>query len=417
MLEAGPHRPDVSGAVFALVAAGGTAGHILPALAVAEALVERGHQTSSIHFVGSRRGLDSALVPQAGFGLTTLPGRGVPRGHKPADLARAAAAIGSLGAATLAAMALVVRLRPRVVLSAGGYASVPCSIAAALLGVPVVLVNVDSVPGAASRVVASIAKVSAVAFKDTNLPRAVLTGAPLRSSIARVAESARVETTRKASKLEARVALGLPLDIPVLLAFGGSLGAGRINRAIAEMVSSFWDVSLPLAVWHVVGGRDWPGWTAALGHVRSGIFYRAVEYEDRMSMAYIAADLAVCRAGAMTIAELAAFGLPALLVPLPGAPGDHQNHNARALVSAGAAELLEDTQCTGRRLAEEVSSLAGDSARLGAMGAAGQSLARLGAAEHIAGLLEHFASPARSLRNKGPGSSEVRVVPGGDEPR
>jgi UDP-N-acetylglucosamine--N-acetylmuramyl-(pentapeptide) pyrophosphoryl-undecaprenol N-acetylglucosamine transferase len=364
---------------FALVCGGGTAGHLMPALAVAEALVERGHPPESIHFVGSRHGLDSEVLARSGFPAALLPGRGLVRRPSAQNLAAAA----GLAAALARAGRLVQQLSPRVALSVGGYAGLPGALAAALARVPLVVLNVDSVPGAANRLLGRLARANAVAWPSTPLPRAVVTGAPVRRAVRELSRSPQ-------SRAAARSALGLPEGRRVLGVFGGSLGSARINRATEEL-ATLWQHRRDLAVLHVVGRRDWPAASQRLGQGEGSLAYRAVEYLERMQDLYAAADLVVCRAGASTVAELAVAGVPAVLVPLPGAPGDHQAANARALAAPGAAVVVEDRDCSGTRLAELAGALLADPGRLEDMGRAAAGVGRPGAAGAVADLVERAA--------------------------
>lgn len=373
---AGPFR-----ATWAVIAGGGTAGHVLPALAVGQALVERGHDPSSIHFVGSSRGIEARLVPAAGFDVTLLPGRGIARRLTPAN---AAAAIG-IARAAVRALSLLVRHRPRVVLVVGGYASVPCALAAAALRVPMVVHEQNAVPGLANRLAARFARASASSFDGTDLPRAVTTGNPVRPEVVAIDRSAE-------GRAAAKEALGLPADRMVVAVFGGSLGARRINEA-AKGLSQAWATRADLAVYHVVGSRDWDSFGAPTQppSAEGGLVYRAVEYEERMPVLLAAADVAVCRAGGTSVAELATVGLPAVFVPLPIAPHDHQTANASALVSAGAAVLVPDPELTPERLMAEVGPLLDDGGRRRAMATAGRALARPDAADQVAALMEFHA--------------------------
>lgn len=369
---------------FAVFAGGGTAGHVLPALAVAGELVRRGHRPEAIHFVGSSRGQEARLVPQAGFGVTLLPGRGLTRRLTRQDVAAAAGLAVALGRS----FGLLARLRPSVLVSVGGYASLPPALAAGALRIPVVLLNADAVPGAANRVVGSFARAAAVAVPGTPLPRAVATGVPLRSELVTLDRS---PGGRRAARLE----LGIPPDRTVVAVFSGSLGARRVNRAAAGLARS-WAGRADLALYHVVGRRDWPevaeeGTAGGSPGEAGGLWYRAVPYEERMSVLLAAADVAVSRAGAGSIAELAAAGLPAVLVPLPGAPGDHQSANARRLADPGGAVLLADAGCTPETLRERLEELLGDPGRLAAMGAAAAAVGRPDAAAEVASLVERWA--------------------------
>ncbi|MHB1712213.1 MAG: UDP-N-acetylglucosamine--N-acetylmuramyl-(pentapeptide) pyrophosphoryl-undecaprenol N-acetylglucosamine transferase [Acidimicrobiales bacterium] len=368
---------------YALIAGGGTAGHLQPALAIAEALVLRGHRRDTIEFVGSRRGQDSELLSDQGFPYTLLPGRGIRRTMRPKAMAQNARAFAGLAVALMRATALVARRRPRIVVSVGGYAGLPASLGALAWGVPLILVNVDAVPGAANRLVARFARASAVGWAGTALPRSVVTGTPVRPEIARVGRS-------QDDRRNARRTLGLPENRLTVVAFGGSLGARRINAAV-EGLAERWSDREDRSIYHIVGRRDWTSLPCgASGTGLSGVVVR-VPYEERMAAAYAAADVVVCRAGAMTVAELAVAGVPSVLVPLPGAPGDHQTANARILESAGAALLLGDAACDGSRLEAILDGLLDDGEALGAMGRAALSIGRPDAADAGAQVVEEHA--------------------------
>lgn len=366
--------------VWALVAGGGTAGHVLPAVAAAQALVARGRPAATIHFVGSSRGLEATLVPEAGHTITLLPGRGIARRLTPDNLG----AVAGLLRAMARALVLTARRRPAVVLSVGGYASVPCAAAAIALRVPLVLHEQNAVPGLANRLAGRFARASAVSFEGTLLPRAVVTGNPVRAEVLAVDRS-------PAGRTAARHALGLASDAAVIAVFGGSLGARRINEATFGLVEA-WGDRAGVAVCHAVGARDWVG---AAGRLpvppAGGLHYEPVEYEHRMPLVYAAADVVVGRAGGTTVAELTAAGVPAVLVPFPGAPHDHQTANAMALVRAGAAVLVPDGELTAARLKHELGSLLVDPGRLAAMGEAGRGIARPDAADRVADLVERHA--------------------------
>lgn len=365
------------GGTWALIAGGGTAGHTLPGIAIARALVERGHPPASLHFVGSERGSEVRLVPAAGFTMTALPGRGIQRRLTLDNLGAALGLARALGRA----LGLVRRRRPAVVVALGGYASVACALAAVVFRVPIVVAEQNAVPGAANRLVARFARAAAVSFPGTALPRAVVTGNPVRPEILAV--------DRPRDRAVARGALGLPEGRRVLVVFGGSLGARRINVAVTGLVER-WAGRTDLAVRHVVGERDWED-DEARGEERvdpGGILYRPVRYEDDMPTTLAAADLVLARAGATTVAELAVLGLPSVLVPLPIATADHQTANARALVDRGAARLVPDGELTVDRLEVELGPLLADPGRLEAMGRAALGLGRPDAADRVAGLVE-----------------------------
>jgi UDP-N-acetylglucosamine--N-acetylmuramyl-(pentapeptide) pyrophosphoryl-undecaprenol N-acetylglucosamine transferase len=378
---------------YALVAGGGTAGHLQPALAIAEALVDLGHDRATIEFVGSERGQDASALAGRGFPVTLLPGRGIVRSLAPCDMARNVRSAGELLLAAARAVSMVGRARPRVVVAVGGYASLAGAIGALVHRVPLVLLNVDAVPGATNRLLGRFAKASAVGWEGNPLPRAVVTGTPVRTAIS---STERMPAARDAARAE----LGMPLDRQMVVVFGGSLGARQINRAV-DGLAERWGGRGDRAIYHIVGRRDWGAYAAdarveRIAHTGpdlDGLDLVRVPYEERMPLVYAAADLMVCRAGAMTVAELAAAGVPAVLVPLPGAPGDHQTANARVLEQVGAAVLLPDPECTPTGLAGVVEELLIDPDRLEAMGRAAKGLARPDAAEAGARVVEANALP------------------------
>ncbi|HMC38952.1 MAG TPA: undecaprenyldiphospho-muramoylpentapeptide beta-N-acetylglucosaminyltransferase [Acidimicrobiales bacterium] len=375
---AGPSgRP---GGTWAIIAGGGTGGHVVPAIAIATALVGRGHDPASIRFVGSRRGIETRLVPAAGFELTTLPGRGIARRLTAANVG----AVAGLVAAFVRAVVLVRRLRPAVTVSVGGYASAPAVLASVLWRVPVVVAEQNAVPGVANRLAGRFARAAAVSFEGTPLPRAVVTGNPVRPEMVSADTSA-------AGRAAARAALGLAADRSVVAVAGGSLGARRINDAVREL-AAMWAERADVCIYHVIGRRDFAAaMTAPPVLPAGGLDYRPVEFEDRMPLLFAAADVGVQRAGASTVAELAVVGLPCVLVPLPGAPGDHQTVNARRLAEAGAAVLVPDNEMDGGRLARELDRLLADTEARLRMAAAARALGRPGAADEVAALVDEVA--------------------------
>ena len=365
---------------------------MLPALAVARALAaECGDD--AIELVGARRGLEARLLPSAGMPYVLLPGRGIARRLTPGNLIRNLQAVAGLMWATVLSFRIIATRRPSVVVAVGGYASVPPSFAAVVCRVPLVVLNVDAVAGAANRFLGRFARASAIAYAGTSLPRAIITGAPVRPEVASVRRGSPVRSA-------ARLALGLPEDRLVIAAFGGSLGARRINFAVADLAKRWTDRS-DVLIYHVVGRRNVDSEEShqvlsALESAVEGIRLVQVPYEDRMELLYQAADIAVCRSGAMTVAELAVVGLPAVLVPLPGAPGDHQSANARVLERAGGALVLPDAQCTSEQLDRLLAPLLSNTARLAAMGRAAAAVGRADAAGSIAALAIKHAKVSRS---------------------
>jgi UDP-N-acetylglucosamine--N-acetylmuramyl-(pentapeptide) pyrophosphoryl-undecaprenol N-acetylglucosamine transferase len=266
--------------------------------------------------------------------------------------------------------------------------------------IPVVVAEQNAVPGAANRLAMRVgARAVALSFDGTPLPRqlpslrpsrrrrrrsrAVVTGNPVRPEVLAV--------DRGTDRLAARARLSVPDDRYLVLLFGGSLGARRLNDA-AVAARRLWHDRSDLALRHVVGDRDW-GLLADERGARDGecLHYEAIPYEDAMADCLAAADLAVCRAGASTVAELTAVGLPAVLVPLPGAPGDHQTANARVLQRAGAAVLVPDADLDGEMLVATVDALLADPAQLKTMSVASAELGRRDAARRVADLVEDVA--------------------------
>jgi UDP-N-acetylglucosamine--N-acetylmuramyl-(pentapeptide) pyrophosphoryl-undecaprenol N-acetylglucosamine transferase len=366
----------VTDRVDAVVAGGGTAGHVLPGLAIARALVDRG---CTVHYVGAERGIEARLVPPTGIPVTLLPGRGIQRRLTPANLG----AVAGIVRAAWRAVRLVRRLRPRVVVGVGGFASVPCVLAAVLWRVPIVVAEQNTHPGAANRLAARFAKATAVAFPGTPLPRAVLTGNPVRPEVLAVDRAAQGD--------DAKDAFGIPRDRAVVLVAGGSLGALSINRAVAGLADR-WSDRTDVAIRHVVGERDWDA--IHRPPPAGALVYQQVRYEDDMPRALAAADLGVFRSGSSMCFELAAVGLPSVLVPSPFVTGDHQTGNARLLAGAGGAVVVPDADLTPERLDAELSALLADRDRRAAMTEAVRSFARPDAAERVAALaLQHARSP------------------------
>jgi UDP-N-acetylglucosamine--N-acetylmuramyl-(pentapeptide) pyrophosphoryl-undecaprenol N-acetylglucosamine transferase len=362
----------VSSPVFALLTGGGTGGHTYPAIAVAQELERRGH---SVRFVGGRRGIEGRVVPAAGFEIDLLPGRGLQRRLTFQNVQ----ALWGACSAVVRAIAIVRRVRPRVVVGFGGYASFPCVLAARLLRVPVVVHEQDAAPGLANRLGVRLGARPAVSLPGTPLPNATLTGNPVRAALAHLDRPPHAAS-----------------DPALLAVFGGAQGARTINRAALGCYDA-WRARRDLAVHHVCGPRHVDACAAELAAVRrSGdtLKYELVGYEERMDLVYGQAALAVCRAGAGTIAELTAVGLPAVLVPLPGAPSDHQTRNAQTLERAGAAVMLRDEDCDPARLDKVVSDLLGASDRLERMSLAARGLGRRDATERLSDLVEAHAGDA-----------------------
>lgn len=338
---------------YAVVTGGGTSGHVLPALAIADALVAAGHPKGSIHYVGTQRGVEQRLAPESGYAHTLLDVVGLQRSLSSRNLAFPS----KLRAATKQAEQLLRDLQPSVVVNVGGYGSFPATWAAKRLGIPYVVVSYDRRPGLVSKVMAKHAAAVAVAFEGSTLPRAELVGAPVRGEM--------VTLDRAAARDEARRALDLPADRFVVAVMCGSLGAAVVNRTVVDAVERLAD-RRDLAVHHVVGDR-FLDQAAPARDGAEGILYHVIGYENRMPQVYAAADLLVTRGGAGTIAELATVGAPAIVVPWPDAAENHQVDNAKVLSAQGAALLVEQPDFTVDRLVQEIDGFIAEPARLAVM--------------------------------------------------
>ena len=335
-----------------LLAGGGTAGHTSPLLATADAL-RRLDPTVEVTCLGTPRGLENRVVPEAGYPLELIPPVPLPR-RPNADLLRVP---GRLSGAVREALAVLDRVRPDVVVGYGGYVSVPAYLAARRRRLPLVVHEQNALPGLANKVGARLAGRVAVSFPDTPLRNAEYVGLPIRRMISHL--------DRAATRDEARAFFGLDPERPTLLVTGGSQGARRLNQAVSGAARALADAGVQ--VLHVVG----PNGEAA--PERNGVPYVVLSFVDRMDLAYAAADLVVCRGGASSVTEAAAVGLPAVFVPLPIGNGE-QDHNARPVVDAGGGLLVADGALTAEWVRATVPALATDAGRLARMGAAAAAL-------------------------------------------
>jgi UDP-N-acetylglucosamine--N-acetylmuramyl-(pentapeptide) pyrophosphoryl-undecaprenol N-acetylglucosamine transferase len=342
-----------------LIAAGGTAGHVVPALAVADALRAEG---ADVVFVGGERA-EKTLVPEAGYELRPIAVEGLSRTNP----LKAARGVVRAAAAVRTAQKILRDVRPDAVMGGGGYVAGPVGAAAASGRIPLVLTEADSHLGLTNRLLAGRARRVCLAFPiagrdDPEKYR--VTGRPVPPPVE--------------DRDAARARFGLGVTDTCVLVFGGSLGARSINEA---SIDAFRDA--PFRVLHACGTRDFEALRARLGSPPPAN-YDLREYISPFGDALAAADLTVARAGG-SIFEVAAHGLPAILVPYPHAAADHQTANARWMVDAGAATLIPDADVTPQRLDDEVGSLLADPARLTTMAEASRSLARPNAAADIAG--------------------------------
>lgn len=353
-----------------LLAGGGTAGHTSPLLATADAL-RRLDPGVEITCLGTPRGLENTVIPAAGYPLELVPPVPLPRTPS-ADLLRVP---GRLRGAVRAAREVIDRVGADVVVGYGGYVSMPAYLAARRAKVPVVVHEGNALAGLANKAGARVAARVAVSFPDTRLPHAEYVGLPIRRMISTL--------DRDALRTEARAFFGLDADRPTLVVTGGSQGARQVNRAVSGAARALGDAGVQ--VLHVVGpnGEAAPEPTAAP--------YVVERFVDRMDLALAAADLMVCRAGANSVTEAAAVGVPAVFVPLPHGNGE-QEHNARPVVDAGGALLVADAAFTPEWVSSTVPALATDPGRLAAMSAAAAGLIPRDADEKLARIVLEAAA-------------------------
>ena len=329
---------------------------MVPALAVAQALRADG---AEVEFIGGDRA-EARLVPAAGFPLHTIRVRGLSRSN-PIDAARA---LGLAAAALPRARSLLARIAPDAVMGGGGYVAGPVGLAALGLRIPLVLTEADSHIGLTNRILARSARTVCLAFPVPGRegPRYLQTGRPIPAPVN--------------DRAQARRRLDVPEDAMCVLVFGGSLGARTINLAAVDALGGG-----PMHVLHICGERDHRELSARV--LPAGYDLRSYLDRDQFADALAAADLVVARSGG-SVFEIAAQGLPSILVPYPSAAGDHQSSNARWMADAGAAIVIDDAELTGPRLGAAVASLLADPGRLAAMGRAALSLARPDAAQDVA---------------------------------
>ncbi|WGX99936.1 undecaprenyldiphospho-muramoylpentapeptide beta-N-acetylglucosaminyltransferase [Nocardioides sp. QY071] len=357
-----------------LLAGGGTAGHTSPLLATADAL-RRLDPDAEITCLGTPRGLENKVVPAAGYPLRLVPPVPLPR-RPGKDLALVPA---RLRGAVKAALEVVDDVRPDVIVGYGGYVSMPAYVAARRRRLPLVVHEQNALPGIANKVGARIADRVAVSFPDTPLKGGEYVGLPIRRMISTL--------DRPALRAEARAFFGLDADRPTLVVTGGSQGARRLNQAVSGAAAALG--SAGVQVLHVIGpnGASDPGWTEP---VPTGVPYIVLPFVDRMDLALAAADVMVCRSGASSVVEAAATGVPAIFVPLPIGNGE-QALNARPVVDAGGAVLVDDASFTADYVADTVPALATDADRLARMGAAAADLVPRDADERLARIIQDAA--------------------------
>lgn len=353
-----------------MIAAGGTGGHIYPGIAVAKEILRR-EPKSEVRFVGTARGLENKLVPQAGFELSIIDSAGL----KNVGATARVRGLMVLPKSFLAARSLIKAFRPDVVIGAGGYVSGPVVLTAALLKLPTLVMESNALPGWTNRVLARFVDKAAVSF-DAALPyfrgKAVVTGNPVRREFFEIPTR-----TREQGQFS-------------ILVFGGSQGAHAINEAMIAALPSMESLKGVLRITHQTGEADFDRVNS--GYIDAGWGERASvrKYIDNMVAAFADVDLVVCRAGATTTAELIAAGKASVMIPFPLAADDHQRKNAEALEREGAGGMILQQDLSGERLAEEIVTLASEPERITTMEQAARKLARGDAAAAVVDMVEEL---------------------------
>jgi UDP-N-acetylglucosamine--N-acetylmuramyl-(pentapeptide) pyrophosphoryl-undecaprenol N-acetylglucosamine transferase len=350
----------------AILAGGGTGGHVIPALAIAQQLQK--DYAAEVLFIGTARGIENRLVPAAGFDLRLVQVGALNR----VGLTTRLKTIFDLPRAVWDSSRILSQFRPDVVIGVGGYASGPAMLAAILRRIPTLVFEPNFVPGFANRLVAPLVSGAAVHFSETGryFRRCEVTGVPVREAFFQIAEQR-------------------PNNTKTLLVFGGSQGAHAINQVVIDSVPSLRQRVPGIHIVHQTGERDYNDAQAAYAKLGSSV--EAHRFIDDMPGAFARADLLICRSGASTVAEVTAAGKPAVFVPFPRAADDHQKRNAEALERAGAAIMLEESKLTSKSLVDAVSDLFTDPSRLQKMGDAARKLSHPNAARDIAAIAARLA--------------------------
>ncbi|MTI81407.1 MAG: undecaprenyldiphospho-muramoylpentapeptide beta-N-acetylglucosaminyltransferase [Firmicutes bacterium] len=363
----------------AIITGGGTGGHIYPALAIAKGIIER-YPNAEILYVGTDRGLESDIVPKAGYSFRSIKVAGFQRKLTLKNIK----VLWQANQGLWQAFNIVRSYKPDVVVGTGGYVCGPVVMAAALQKIPTLIHEQNALPGVTNRILSKVSNKVAVTFEDSikhfaDKARVKLTGLPLRPEIF------------SCDREKAFTELGLDSQKPVLLVFGGSRGARSINMSMVKVVQELQKQD-EIQVLHATGKFGYEEYLDALRSegislVNTGNI-NTVPYLYNMQDALTAASLVVCRAGAATLAELTALGLPSVLIPYPHAAENHQEYNARALSDRGAAVMIRDSELTGELLLEQIKQLISSSQRLEEMAKESTKLGRPNALDDIIDLID-----------------------------
>lgn len=372
-------------AISVLLTGGGTGGHIYPAIAVAQEL-KNDPKIANIYYIGCAKNLEKGIVAKEEVMFYSLSVSGMPRKLSPKFLLWAC----ELVIATFGAVYYLLKLKPNVVFGTGGYVTYPVLIAARLLGIPYIIHDPDAYPGIVNRLMAGGAKLVSIAFesakKHIKNPNTKLFGNPVRGKLSNV--------SREQSCKE----LGLDADKKTILAIGGSQGAKTINDAMLDVTSVFIK-EFGFQVIHQTGRKNFEEYEKAVyekyPELRGNPSYIVRPYFDDMSIPLNAADIAVSRAGSLSISELNLCALPSILVPYPYAAADHQRFNALDMEKAGAAVLLNDSECTSARLIGLITSILNNPEKYSRMRQVAKSLATPDSAQNIVDEIKRIAEPVQ----------------------
>lgn len=370
-----------------LIAGGGTGGHLFPGIALAEEVATR-HHKNDVLFVGTTRGLEARVVPQAGFKFEAIPSRGL-KGMGPVRLLLG---LLMLPLSFFSALRILVRTKPDVVVGVGGYSSGPVVLTAWLLGVPTAVQEQNALPGFTNKVLGKFVDKVFLAFDGAAqffaARKVHVIGNPIRRKL-----------------MENFLRSRAPHDRFTVLVFGGSLGARGINARMIEALDHLGDLKDGLHFVHQTGKNDLE--QVKQGYAQKGFSADVVEFIDDMSTAYLNSELVVCRAGATTLAELTVCKKASILIPFPFATDDHQTVNAQALVSAGAALCFQEKELTGEKLAAAIRELKAEPGKLAKMEKQAGLLGRPEAAKELADvcvelMLEKWGPKGRPRRETHP---------------
>ena len=356
-----------------LFAGGGTAGHINPALAIAGYIKER-HPDAEISYIGTAQKLEAKLVPEKGYDFYTIDVAGFQRSLSPSSIIKNVSAVKKAVTASIDSKRLLKKINPDIVIGTGGYVSGPVLKQAQKMGFKTAIHEQNAFPGITTKMLASGADIVMLAMPEAEKylklnKKPLITGNPVRQELLNI------------SKEDARKKLGLT-DKPLILSFGGSLGAQKVNESVSELIKWHNDSDKFYHI-HATGKVGYKDMLESLKDINLSDNVRVREYINDMDVCMAAADLVICRAGAITLSEIQACAKPAVLIPSPYVAENHQFHNAMTLKKAGAAEIIEEKELSGEKLIETVSYLIENKAKLEKMSNAAQNSSIIDANERI----------------------------------